>query len=610
MDDGASAVTTTLEIHLLGRPRIEHGAAAAPAPRGYKAWALLAYLLLSERPPTREELVEQLFGEADDPQGALRWNLSALRRGLPGVELGGDPLRLALPAGTRVDVRTLVEGSWVEALAIPHLGRELLEGMDFSSSPAFDIWLLTQRRHLGAVAEGVLREAALARLARGEAVAAVELAGRLVRLNPLDENFQALLVRSLAASGDGVGAARQVARVRELFRRELGVDPSPAVNAASYAAQASPTTAAVSGRVAVEAQLEAGDAAIAAGALDAGLQCLRRAVDDARSAGSAELRARALVALGSALVHAARGRDEEAAAALHEAVEVASGPLAAAACRELGYVEFLRARNERAEAWLARAAELAGEDDRERGHIGTVLGSVLSDAARYPEALAALAEAADRSTAAGDSRRTAYSFAMIGRVHLLRGDLDAAVAELDRALELTRAERWTAFAPWPLVLRSEADIRVGDTDAAAVGLEHAFALGCQLGDPCWEGAAARGLGLVAAARGDVDAAVHWVTDARIRCARLPDAYLWVEAWALDALCEIATAHGLPTARTWAAELADLAARTGMRDFAARACLHRYRTGDKTALAAAQMLAGAIDSPALHMAIGAPAAPAI
>src|SRR6185295_15794121 len=105
--------------------------------------------------------------------------------------------------------------------------RELLEGMCFPSSPAYEIWLMTERLHIAAAAEGMLREAALTRLGAGDASMAVDLAGRLVRMNPLDENFQALLVRSLAASGDGVAATAQVARCTELFRRELGVEPSP-----------------------------------------------------------------------------------------------------------------------------------------------------------------------------------------------------------------------------------------------------------------------------------------------------------------------------------------------------------------------------------------------
>jgi DNA-binding SARP family transcriptional activator len=354
-----------LAIHLLGRPRVERRGVAVAAPRGHKAWGVLAYLLLADRPPSRDELASLLFAEADDPQAALRWNLSALRRLLGDVQLNGDPLALRLPAGTFVDVREPDAGG---------VGRELLQGMYFSSSPGFEIWLATERRHLAA-----------------------DLAARLVQCDPLDEGHQVLLIRSLATAGDGIGAARQAARCTELFRRELGVDPSPAVAEAVRTVTDAPTAGPVGGRAAARAQLEAGDAAIAAGALDAGLQCLRRAVADARSARDAELEARSLLALGSALVRTSRGRDEEAATALHETLAVAErhglDSPAAAAARELGYVEFLQARYERAEAWLARALRLAVADPAERGRIGSVLGAVRSDTAHYARAAATLGEA-------------------------------------------------------------------------------------------------------------------------------------------------------------------------------------------------------------------------
>jgi DNA-binding SARP family transcriptional activator len=69
-----------LEIHLLGQPRVTRDRDAAPHPRGHKAWGLLAYLLRTARAPSRAELVSLLFGEADDPLAALRWNLTTLRR--------------------------------------------------------------------------------------------------------------------------------------------------------------------------------------------------------------------------------------------------------------------------------------------------------------------------------------------------------------------------------------------------------------------------------------------------------------------------------------------------------------------------------------------------
>ena len=76
------------------------------------------------------------------------------------------------------------------------------------------------------------------------------------------------------------------------------------------------------GRASALAKLEAGEAAVGAGVLEAGLQCLRRTIAEADVGGNPTLRACARVALGSALVHAARGRDAEGAAALHEALTI------------------------------------------------------------------------------------------------------------------------------------------------------------------------------------------------------------------------------------------------------------------------------------------------
>ncbi len=107
----------SLAVHLLGAPAVETDLTPAPSPRGRKEWALLAYLVLSGRAAPREELASLLFGEAEDPLGALRWNLAELRRvlGLPDA-LQGSPVRVELPPGAFVDVRALKPGAAVERL--------------------------------------------------------------------------------------------------------------------------------------------------------------------------------------------------------------------------------------------------------------------------------------------------------------------------------------------------------------------------------------------------------------------------------------------------------------------------------------------------------------
>jgi len=311
------------------------------------------------------------------------------------------------------------------------------------------------------------------------------------------------------------------------------------------------------------------------------------------------------VALGGALVRAARGRDEEGATALHEALTIEhedAAPHAAAACRELGYVEFLRGRYERALAWVRRAQPLAPANAAERSRLSTLHGAILTDMAHYGAAHAALGGAGMLPGDTKDPRQLAYTLSMHGRSLLLHGDIDAAATVLDRSVELAQRGA-TALLPWPQALRAEVDLVRGDVNAAQERFEHAFALGCQLGDPCWEGIGARGLGLVAQRRGEPGKAIELLRDSVVRCVRLPDAYLWGKAYALDALCGVAVAERAAQASLWIDELHALAARSGMRELVVRAHLHRAALGDKGSAAAARDLAAQIDNPALRRLAG-------
>ena len=595
-----------LAVHLLGIPSIERDGVRQTPPRGRKTWALLAYLTATESAPSREWLAELLFADADDPLNALSWNLTQLRRLLgPVVPIGGEQVHLRVPPGTFIDIRALTTGTWIQALAIPGLGRELLEGMAFPSSPAYEVWLQIERRRLAGAADDVLREAARARLAIGDAQRAIELAGRIVAANGLDEDAQELLIRAYATAGDRAAADRQRAACVALFREELGVDPGPAVLQAAEATSAHGRTRRVSTRASVAARLEAGQAAMDAGAIDSAIGALRGAVEDAFATELADLQGSSLLALGSALVHGVRGRDGEGAGILHEAIAVAERTGADAASahahRELGFVELLRGRYDRAQRWLARAVSLAADDPAERAWARAMQGVALTDVGRHADASRALHEALRLADEADAGTARAWALTFIGRGHLLRGELPAARNALERAVGSARRLRWTAFIPLPESLLAGVDLAEGRTDDAAAKYEHAYELSIQLGDPCWEGIAARGIGLVADRRGDGEAAIRWVAEARTRCVRLPDAWLWVEAFCLDALCALALDHGRPEAARWIADLEALAARTGMREMVARAYLHRGRLGDPAAAEAARVLAAEVDNPALFAA---------
>jgi len=589
----------SLRITLLGRPAVAAGSGSPRRPKGRKPWALLLYLLSSDRPLSREHLAGLLFAEANDPLAALRWNLAELRRLLgPGCVVADERIALSLPAGTHVDVLVLRHGTWADALELPELGRELLEGMQFSGSPAFEAWLLQERRHAEGLTESVLHETVLFHLARDAHADAIASATRLVGLNPYEESFHELLVRSYARAGDVRAARAHLGACVELFRRELGRDPGRAVHQA-VEDRPVPRTAGAPSSAGARAQLETGESAISAGAVDSGLASLRRAVAGAEAAGDHALTAQALLALGRALVHAMRGGDAEGAAALRRAVLLAGpsgdGQTLALAYGELGYIEVLRGRGDRALRLLGRAREHARGHDCETAAIETTAGMALSDMARHGQAARCLRRAVAHAEAAGDGRRLSYALSMVGRLHLLRRELDPARATLERSLGLARDQGWFGFLPWPEALLADLDLLEDDVASATARFEHAFALGCELADPCWEGISGRGLGLVRA-REDPASAIDLLDAARRRAARASDGYRWVEVYALDALCDVATRVGDPQAPDRAEELRRLAGHLGMRDFVVSSYEYAARLGEAGAADAARALAGELDDP--------------
>ena len=279
-------------IRLLGPPALLRDGVTVPDPLGSEGWALLAYLLLSEHPATREELA-RLELEVGPRRAGPRPRGRRDDRGRSGAAAAG---------ARRHDRRRRGRNP---------AGRRLAEARP-------------SRRGCGSCAGGsrATPRPSCTRPRWPSSRPAVPLEPRSTprgswRSDPFDEAHHELLVRSLVAAGDRAGALAQVTACRRLFREQLGAEPSPAVrNAAGPDAPVEPMTG---GGAAGRGQLEAGEAAMAAGALEYGLSCLRRACTEAAICGDGALGARSLTALGTALVHAVRGRDEEGAAVLHQA---------------------------------------------------------------------------------------------------------------------------------------------------------------------------------------------------------------------------------------------------------------------------------------------------
>lgn len=560
----------SVEIRLLGRPCAGSDGDDI-ALRGHKAWTLLALLLLEGAPVSRDRLARMLFIDAADPAAALRWNLSQLRQCL-GVGLTGDPVALAIPEYVTVDVALLLDGDADEAAAVPGLDEDLLAGMRVESGSELAMWLEDERRHLRRLGIDVREEAALTRLGRGDTDGALALARQVAEASPLDENAAALLVRCLRAAGRIAEARTTAEHAAARLRDELGVEPT----AQLWSAVATPPGGdrRVTGRRAVTAQLDAGTSAVAAGATDTGIAALRSAVVAARAVREPALLARALVALGSAMIHGVRGVDQEGLTLLHEAVPLTATvddpTLAARTRREIGYVDFLRGRNDRALHWFDQAREVGHGATAEIGWIDTYAGTSREDMGDRTQAARLFDRALHISHSERDARLEAYTLSMLGRHHLMLDNLDRAQYALDAALQIVHAIGWTSFRPWPEAVLADVIRHQGDLQRARALSEQAFVLGEQIGDPCWEAAALRSLGLVTIDAGDLDRGVALLRDVPVLCRRLPDTYRWVELWGYDALVDVARRHQLAQAGAWAEHLTTEASALGMRPLAERA----------------------------------------
>ena len=334
----------------------------------------------------------------------------------------------------------------------------------------------------------------------------------------------------------------------------------------------------------IQAIVEAGAAAVSAGAVNAGVASFETAVRLADQADAPSLRVETRLVLAEALIHTLGGLDEEGVATLIEAERIAlanGDPEAAASARaELGYVDFLRARYDRAERWFGQVLEQGAELAVHPRQGDDLPGLRRQRPRRLP--------ARDVAAGRGDGSLPHSARAAPGGLR----PVDARVGSACSAARSTRpptswappwswAERdhWLSFLPWPQAFLGQVRLDQGDVAGAATTLEQSFARACQIGDPCWEGISARGLALVAEAAGEIDRAFTALLDARarthsagrlLRVARRPHPRRAVR---------VGSTPRAPGTPGWVAEMRDRASRTGMRELTVRALLHGAALGD-------------------------------
>ena len=224
-----------LSLRLLGgfHLRLESRSLALPA---RKAQALLAYLALRPgRPHSRESLTALFWGNVGERQArqSLRQTVFRIRKVFaaaknPSFVVQAETIAVNA-AAVDVDVASferLIRKRSPAALAaaITLYEGPLLDGLRVDEEP-FESWLRSERDRLRELIQEALTRLLAQQMKRGPAETAIQTAGRLLALDPLQEGAHRTLMRLFARQGRRAAALRQYQACVAVLRKELGVEP-------------------------------------------------------------------------------------------------------------------------------------------------------------------------------------------------------------------------------------------------------------------------------------------------------------------------------------------------------------------------------------------------
>jgi DNA-binding SARP family transcriptional activator len=225
-----------LEVQVLGPLTVRRNGVPVPLPQSKKTRGLFAYLAITGRAHRRDRLCSLLWDVADDPRGALRWSLSKIRPLVDSEKerfllADRDTVELRLDGGSldwhriRKELASGIESISTERLRElePAFQGELLEGLDLIDFDEYTAWCAAEREHARRLHTELLW-ALVERLAAAPADA-LPHARELVRIDPLDEEARARLIRLLALAGRRSEAKSQYESATRMLK-ELGAKPA------------------------------------------------------------------------------------------------------------------------------------------------------------------------------------------------------------------------------------------------------------------------------------------------------------------------------------------------------------------------------------------------
>ncbi|MBI5303426.1 MAG: tetratricopeptide repeat protein [Chloroflexi bacterium] len=221
----------TLQIRLFGGLRVTFDGKPITGFYSNKAPALLAYLAITRRAPTRDSLAALLWGEMSDADAKtnLRQCLTNLRKLLePHLLITRDTVEFNFDAPYALDIELFEQKLRAQDLsaAVELYTGDFLDGVFVRDAPEFEEWMLAQRARLRDLALQTMSALVTQHAARGDNARGIEYATRLIALDPWREETHRDLMLMLARTGQRSVALQQYEVCKRELREQMDVEPS------------------------------------------------------------------------------------------------------------------------------------------------------------------------------------------------------------------------------------------------------------------------------------------------------------------------------------------------------------------------------------------------
>lgn len=221
--------------------------------RAGRLWTLAAYLILHrETGVSTQELIEMFWPDNTNPSSTLQNNISRLRAALADmgftdtkqlVRCEGSFYRWSSEPETVVDIdvfESLCQREHEETDLQKRIELEkqafFMYKDDFLPECAAELWCLNLNAYYRSLYLRLCRNAAANLMQQKRLQELVKLCNRVIRLDPLAEEFSVYLMRALVASKAPRKAIDHYDHIRQLYQQTYGTTPSPELEAEKIAA--------------------------------------------------------------------------------------------------------------------------------------------------------------------------------------------------------------------------------------------------------------------------------------------------------------------------------------------------------------------------------------